>query len=247
MPSSTTVRVFETAQEVALAAADQFVELANNAAGEHAPFAVALAGGNTPRQMYELLAGDQFRNRVDWMMVHMFFGDERCVARDHPESNYRMAHEALISHIDIPASNVHPIEGEGDPVTNAARYEAELREFYHGDSTPRFDLVLLGLGEDGHTASLFPDTAALAATQKCVVANQVEKLKSYRITLTASAINAAANVTFLVTGENKARVVSAVLTGPFQPESLPAQLIKPRAGTRMWLLDSQAASLLTKD
>ncbi len=247
MPSSTPVQVFDTAEEVAHAAARHFVELAKNAATNRGRFAVALAGGNTPRRMYELLAGDQFCDRVDWTMVHLFFGDERSVAHDHPDSNYRMAYEALISHVSIPASNLHPIDGDGDPTTNAALYEAELRKFFDSTSKPGFDLVLLGLGEDGHTASLFPHTSALVVTDRWVVANWVEKLKSYRITLTAPAINGASSVIFLVTGANKAPAVSSVLNGPVQPENLPAQLIKPDAGKLTWLLDSQAASLLAKD
>ena len=239
------VRVFENLAEVARAAAEQFVELANNGAAEDNRFAVALAGGNTPRRLYELLGGDQFRNHVDWSGIHLFFGDERCVARNHPDSNYRMAHQALISRVEIPALNIHPMTGDGEPTTNAALYETELREFFPGAS-PAFDLVLLGLGEDGHTASLFPGTSALRVTDKWVVANWVEKLESYRITLTPAAINGAAQVIFLVSGANKAAAVKAVLEGPLQPENLPAQLIKPEAGILTWLLDSQAASMLSK-
>ena len=247
MPSSsTTVRVFSTAEEVAEAAARQLVELATNATTIGNRFAVALAGGNTPRRMYELLASGHFRNRVDWPAVHLFFGDERSVSRDHPDSNYRMAYEALISCVDIPASNVHPINGEGEPATNAALYETELCEFLRSASKPALDLVLLGLGEDGHTASLFPHTQALGVTDKWVVANWVEKLASYRITLTPTAINGSSQVTFMVAGANKAAAVKAVLEGPLQPENLPAQLIKPEAGTLTWLLDSQAASMLSK-
>src|SRR5687768_13399795 len=125
MPSSRTVQVFDSAEQVAEAAARQFVELANSATTNRGRFAVALAGGNTPRRMYELLAGEQFRNRVDWAGVHLFFGDERCVPRDHPDSNYRMVLEALISHVDVPASNVYPINGDGEPTTNASLYERE--------------------------------------------------------------------------------------------------------------------------
>ena len=246
MPSSTIVRVYDTAEEVAQAAARQFVELATHAATERGRFAVALAGGNTPLRMYELLAGDQFLNRVDWSKIHLFFGDERCVPHDHQDSNYRMVYEALISLVDIPASSVHPINGEGEPATNAVLYEMELREFFPGASMPAFDLVLLGLGEDGHTASLFPHTEALAVTEKWVVANWVEKLASYRMTLTPAAINGAAQVIFLAVGANKAAAVKAVLEGPLQPENLPAQLIKPEAGNLTWLLDSQAASRLSK-
>ena len=245
MPSSTTVQVFETAEDVARVAAVRFVELANDAVAEHDLFHVVLAGGNTPRRMYELLAGDQFRSEIDWTTVHLFFGDERCVSADHPESNYKLVSETLISKVDIPASNIHRIEIEADAISSATGYEKELRDFYLDVEAPPFDLVLLGLGEDGHTASLFPGTSALAVTDKWVVANWVEKLASYRITLTPAAINGAAQVIFLVTGVKKAAAVKAVLEGPLQPENLPAQLIKPEAGALTWLLDSQAASMLS--
>ena len=247
MPSTIAVRVFDSPEEVARSAAEQFVELADNAAAEHSQFNVALAGGSTPRRMYGLLAGDQLRNRVEWTGVHLFFGDERCVPRDHQDSNYRMAYEALISRVNIPASNVHPIIGEGEPASNASLYETELRQVFSDVSKPAFNLVLLGLGEDGHTASLFPATSALDVTGKWVVENRVERLGSYRITLTPAAINGAAQVTFLVAGTNKAAAVKAVLEGPLQPEKLPAQLIKPESGNLTWLLDSQAASMLAKD
>ena len=246
MHSPTTVRVFETADEVAHAAAEQFVERAQNSSRISGRFAVALAGGTTPRRMYELLAGNQFRNAIDWTTVQLFFGDERFVPSDHPESNYRLASDALISQVEIPSVNIHRIEIQADATSSATRYESELHHFFKDVDVPRFDLVLLGLGEDGHTASLFPNTNALNVTDKWVVANFVEKLESYRITLTARAINAAANVMFLVAGANKAPAVSAVLNGPFQPESLPAQLIKPEAGTLTWLLDAPAASLLAQ-
>ena len=244
MPSPTTVRVFETAEEVARAAAEQFIELANRAAAEHGRFAVALAGGNTPRRMYQLLAADRFRSQIDWKLVHLFFGDERCVPHDHADSNYRMVQEALITQVDIPILNIHPIRSEGDPTANAKRYEAELRAFFPNLSKPRFDLVLLGLGNDGHTASLFPHTEALGPTAEWVVANWVEELRDYRITLTAPAINGAANVTFIVVGAGKAPAVAEVLNGPTQPEHLPAQLIEPETGNLTWLLDPQAASKL---
>lgn len=240
------IRVLETPEEVARTAAGLFVEFASNAVTKRGRFSAVLAGGNTPRRMFELLGGDQLRNSVDWRAVHLFFGDERCVPRDHADSNYRMAYESLISRVDIPASNIHPINGEGEPERNAALYETELREFFSGGSTSAFDLILLGLGEDGHTASLFPNTSALAVMDKWVVANWVGKLASYRITLTPVAINGAAQVIFLVAGANKAAAVKAVLEGLIQPENLPAQLIKPEAGILTWLLDLQAASLLSK-
>jgi 6-phosphogluconolactonase len=238
------ILVFQSAEEVALAAAERFVEHARDSIHDHKEFSVALSGGSTPRRMYELLATDRFRARVEWSRVHIFFGDERMVHSKHPESNYRMAHEALISHVPIPPENVHPINGVGDATANAKLYEAELRQFFSGLQWPRFDLVLLGLGKDGHTASLFPKTTALGDTRAWVVANWVEDFQTYRITLTAPAINAAANVEFLVTGTDKAPALAAVLEGPADPEHLPAQLIKPESSSLRWLVDAQAASKL---
>ena len=246
MPSSTIVQAFETAENLARAAAVQFTELAKDAVADHDLFHVALAGGNTPRRMYELLASDQLRSVIDWTTVHLYFGDERCVPPDHPESNFRLAYDALISPVDIPTTNVHRIVIEADATSSATRYEGELRDCFSDVEAPPFDLVLLGLGEDGHTASLFPQTSALSVTDKWVAANWIEKLAAYRITLTPAAINGASQVIFLVAGANKAAAVKAVLEGPAQPENLPAQLIKPQAGNLTWLLDSQAASMLSK-
>lgn len=237
------VIVLDSPEDVAKTVAERFVSYAQKAIEDHGVFSVALAGGNTPRLMYQLLACD-FRNKVNWNDVHLFFGDERCVPPDQPDSNYRLAYEALISRVQIPAVNVHPINGEGDPTENAKLYEDELRLFFTGGEWPRFDLVLLGLGTDGHTASLFPRTPALQETRSWVAANRVEKLGAFRITLTVPAINSAANIVFLVTGVEKAAPLAAVINGPPQPELLPAQLIKPSNGSLTWLIDRQAASRL---
>jgi 6-phosphogluconolactonase len=239
-----TVLVFETPQQVALIAAERFVEHARRSIDDHKLFSVALSGGNTPRLLYELLAHEAFKARVDWSVVHTFFGDERTVPPDHPDSNYRLAREALLSHVPIPKDNVHPIKGIGDAVTNARLYEKELRTFFRSE-WPRFDSVLLGLGKDGHTASLFPGTFALSESRAWAVANWIEDFRTYRITLTVPAINSAANVDFLVTGADKAQALAAVLEGPSHPEHLPAQLIKPESGSVTWLVDRQAASKLS--
>jgi 6-phosphogluconolactonase len=244
MQKSTTVQVFETAEDVARAGAEKFVTLANDAIADRGAFSVALAGGNTPRLMYQLLAGDPFRSRIDWSLVQLFFGDERRVPHNHPDSNYRMADEALISRVDIPSSNVHAIIGEGDPTENARLYEDDLRSFFSGFPSPRFDLVLLGLGEDGHTASLFPHTSALKEKRAWVVAIWVEALRTYRITLSPPVINSAAHVMFMVTGAEKAPALAEILNGATDPERLPAQLIKPEAGALTWLADFEAASQL---
>ncbi len=240
------VTILDGAEEVARAAARRFVELAQRAGGERGRFAVALSGGSTPRRAYELLAGNDYRGRIDWPRVHIFFGDERMVPPDDSESNYRMANEALLSRVPIPPQNIHRINGLGDAVANARLYEDELRAFFNDDRWPRFDLALLGMGDDGHTASLFPGTPALDEQADWVAANWVEKLKAYRVSLTAPAINNAAHVLFLVTGANKAEALGEVLKGEPDPRRLPSQLIRPLDGMLEWLIDKAAATRLSE-
>lgn len=239
--SARDIRIFETAEEVARAAANYFAEIAVSSIDTEGRFSVALAGGSTPRRSYQLLATEEYRNRIDWSKVHIFFGDERSVPPTHADSNYRMAEEAMISLLPIPAPNVHRMVGEGDAVANASLYEGELQTFFDGASWPRLNLVLLGMGDDGHTASLFPGTEALSEARAWVVANWVEKLKTYRITLTAPAINHAANIIFLVAGAGKAERLPEVLRGARNPLRLPSQLIQPVAGKLVWLVDKAAA------
>ncbi len=242
--SARDIRIFETAEVVARAAADCFAEIAASSISSEGRFSVALAGGSTPRRTYQLLATEEYRNRLPWSQVHIFFGDERSVPATRAESNYRMAEEAMISLLPIPAPNVHRMVGEGDVVANASLYEGELRSFFDGATWPRFNLVLLGMGDDGHTASLFPGTEALSEARAWVAANWVEKLKSYRITLTAPAINHAANIIFLVAGAGKAERLPEVLRGARNPLRLPSQLIQPVAGSLVWLVDKAAAERL---
>ena len=229
---------------MARGAAERFVELGQAAIDARGCFSVGLAGGSTPKRTYELLASEAYREQLNWSKVHIFFGDERCVPPDHSESNYRMANEALISRVSIPPPNVHRINGLGDAVANASLYEDELRTFFNPASWPRFDLVLLGMGDDGHTASLFPGTKALVEPRAWVVANWVEKFGTFRITLTAPAINHAANIAFLVTGATKAERLLEVLRGALDPEKLPSQLIQPLDGSLFWLVDKAAAGRL---
>jgi len=238
------VQVFDDAEAVARGAAERFVELGQAAIDARGCFSVGLAGGSTPKRAYELLASEAYREQLNWSKVHIFFGDERCVPPDHSESNYRMANEALISRVSIPPPNVHRINGLGDAVANASLYEDELRTFFNAASWPRFDLVLLGMGDDGHTASLFPGTKALVEPRAWVVANWVEKFGAFRITLTAPAINHAANIAFLVTGATKAERLLEVLRGALDPEKLPSQLIQPLDGSLFWLVDKAAAGRL---
>jgi 6-phosphogluconolactonase len=245
--STSNIKVFDDPEQVAQAAARRFVELANEAVSARGTFSVALSGGTTPRRIYELLAGDDYRDRVAWQNVHVFFGDERTVPADHAESNYRMANEALLSRVPLPAENVHRMDGVGDAAANASRYESELRGFFGNVGWPRFDLVMLGMGDDGHTASLFPGSAALAEQRAWVVANWVEKFNTWRITLTAPAINAARNVLFLVTGAGKADRLREVLKGERDAARLPSQMIQPRDGTLAWFVDRAAAAELEGD
>ena len=238
------VFVFDTPEQLARAAAERFVDYAHEAISDHGLFTVALAGGNTPRRVYELLATEDFKSRIRWPSVHLFFCDERCVPPDDPASNYRMICAAMISKIPIPSSNVHRIIGEGDADANAQSYERELKSFFAGLSWPRFDLVLLGMGEDGHTASLFPGSEALNEMTRWVIKTRMEQLKQDRITLTIPVFNHAAHAMFLVTGIDKAKRLAQVLQDRTGPPRLPAQAIQPIEGSLEWLVDRAAASLL---
>ncbi len=236
---------YPDATSLARAAAEHFVTLAAEAIAARGRFAVALSGGSTPYATYTLLASDDFAARVDWPRVHVFWGDERCVPPDHPESNFRLAEEALLSRVPIPPGNLHRVRGELEPEVAAQAYAAELRTFF-GAPWPRFDLVLLGMGDDGHTASLFPGLAALHETARSVVAvtAHYQDRPAHRVTLTTPAINAARQVLFLVTGATKAETLRAVLEGP---EGLyPAQRIRPISGHLTWLMDAAAASKLRR-
>jgi 6-phosphogluconolactonase len=247
MPAGDTppsVRIFGTAEEVAAAAAERFAGLAREAVAARGAFSVALAGGNTPRRVYELLAEEELSGRVPWPDVHVFFGDERAVAPDADESNFRMAREALLSRVPVLGEHVHRIEGLGDAAANASRYEDELRGFFGDADWPRFDLVMLGMGDDGHTASLFPETTVLHERAAWAAPVWVEKLRAWRITLTAPAINAARHVLFLVSGAGKAARLREVLRGGRDPQRLPARLIGPADGNLEWFVDRAAAAEL---
>ena len=236
------------------AAAHRFVAVANTAIEARGAFIVALSGGSTPRSLYAQLAAEPCVSSLDWSRVHILWGDERCVPPDHVSSNYRMARETLLDHVPVPEVNVHRIRGEDDPAEAALAYERVLRaELLTPIGPPRaapgsrIDLVLLGLGHDGHTASLFPGKASLHDNARWVVADHVHAVPMWRVTLTASVMNAAAEVVFLVSGDAKAAIVRKVLEGPKRPQELPAQLIAPTAGRVTWLLDAPAAAKLGRD
>jgi 6-phosphogluconolactonase len=230
-------------------AAGGFARAAAAAIRTSGSFKLALAGGSTPRGLYALLASPRHAARIEWPRVHVFWGDERCVAPSDPESNQRMAREALLDRVALPASQLHAIRGEADPTAEAARYEQSLREAFATPSGPprsaagaRFDLVLLGLGEDGHTASLFPGSPTLQEARRWVMAARGGPHAASRVTLTPLVINAAAEVVFLVSGRAKAAILKRVLCGARAPERLPAQAIQPSAGELRWLVDADAAS-----
>lgn len=233
------VRVHEDVRRLAAGAARAFVEEANAAVERSGSFAVALAGGSTPKATYEVLASD-YGSDLDWSKVHVFFGDERTVGPDHEDSNFRMAKDALLSR--VPVGSVHRMRGELSPPEAASLYEGELKAFFGGP--PRLDLVMLGIGDDGHTASLFPRTPALDVGDRWAVENPVEKLGTTRLTLTVPAINAARRVVFLVAGEGKAVALREILEGDANPHDYPAKLVRPADGPT-WMVDRAAARLLS--
>jgi 6-phosphogluconolactonase len=243
------VVILEDAAAVAREAAGRVVALAADAVTRRGRFALALSGGSTPRALHTLLTLEPLRSRVAWERLEVFWGDERCVPPTHSDSNYRMARETLLDAVPVPAARIHPIAaGTGDPGAVAVAYEAEIARVLGGTPggpPPAFDLVLLGMGADGHTASLFPDTAALAERRRWVVANHVPKLGVDRITLTWPILNRAAHVLFLVAGGDKAAVLREVLEEPADIARLPSQGIRLEAGRLVWLVDRAAAAQLT--
>lgn len=233
------VEILTSPDHLAHAAAKLFVAKSLEAVAQRGFFTVALSGGSTPKLLYELLAdpNEPFREQIAWSRIHFFWTDERHVAPDHPESNYRMANEAMLSHVAVLRENVHRVLSENPNASQAAQdYEEEVLKF-----VPRFDLSLLGVGTDGHTASIFPESDVLHETKRLVAAPWVEKLNAYRITMTLPLINNAASVVFLVSGTEKAEIVKEVLRGP---KRYPAQQVRPTNGELRWLLDREAASKL---
>jgi 6-phosphogluconolactonase len=243
------IRILADGAAIAGRAAQEFVQAAASAVRERGSFNVALAGGSTPKALYSLLVNDPaLRSQIPWDKIHLFFGDERHVPPDHPDSNFRMAAEAMISKAPLKPEQVTRIKGEYPDAEQAAlEYEQALRDYFKlmAREYPRFDLVLAGMGNEGHTLSLFPGTKALHADGRIAVRNWVGKLYAERITLTAPAASNAAQITFMVTGADKALALKAVLEGPFEPEQLPAQLLQPKNGKLLWLVDTAAGGMLS--
>jgi 6-phosphogluconolactonase len=243
-----TYRVLPTPAATARAAAQLFSDVASKAAAARGIARIAISGGTTPKSMFQLLAdpAEAFLKMVPWDRIELYWVDERCVPPDNAESNYRMTKEALLSKVPLPAERVHRMEGELDPEVAAARYESVIRNTFklEGAQTPTFDLVLLGMGDDGHTASLFPHTQALNEMSHIVVPNHVPQKDTWRITLTWPVIGQGRDVAFLIEGAGKAQVLHDVFLGPYQPETYPSQIIRPASGRLLLLLDRAAAAKL---
>jgi 6-phosphogluconolactonase len=245
------VELFANGIEIARRAADDVVRIANQAVSARGTFTIALSGGSTPKMLYTLLAEHpSLRNSLPWDKMKVFFGDERHVGPGHADSNFQMASDAMLSKAPLRAEQIHRIKGEHPDTEQAAReYEEVIRAELSLaiGSFPRFDLVLLGMGNEGHTLSLFPGTKALRETQRIVTRNWVGKLCTERVTLTAPAANNAANIIFMIAGADKACALKAVLEGPHEPDQLPAQMIQPVHGNLSWLVDEAAGSMLSKE
>jgi 6-phosphogluconolactonase len=241
------LHVYDDAEQLARAAAELFVKAMSKSIDEYSRFRVALSGGSTPPRVYELLAMPEFGNRIDWDHVDIFWGDERYVPPDDRDSNYRMTEDALLRHVPVPPANIHRVPTEiSPPAAAAGAYEDDIRQcFRNFVSVPRFDLIYLGLGTNGHTASLFPHSPALKETSRLVLADFVAEVNTWRISMSAPLLNRGCTVAFLIEGAMKAQVLRDVLLGPRDPEGLPAQLIVPQ-GKLLWMVDRAAATLVSR-
>jgi 6-phosphogluconolactonase len=247
--SSRKIRILADAEAVSRAAAEEFVRLANAAIAARGQFTIALSGGSTPKRLYQLLAETPFREQVAWDKVEFFWGDERSVPPDHNDSNYHMASEAMLRKLPVPATHIHRMEAERTDRDAAARdYEAALARVFKtsvGGELPAFDLILLGMGPDGHTASLFPHTTALKERSRWVVVNYVPKFATDRVTFTVPVLNRAREVLFLIAGADKAAPLHEVLEGPPNSDEYPSQFVKPAPGELVLFVDRAAAAKLT--
>jgi 6-phosphogluconolactonase len=246
-----TVELFANGMEIARHAADEVVRIANEAVRARGVFTIALSGGSTPKVLYALLAEHpSLRNSLPWDKIKVFFGDERHAAPGQADSNFQMAADAMLSKVPLQPEQIHRIKGEYPDTAQAAmEYEKVIQQQFNLQPGifPRFDLILLGMGNEGHTLSLFPGTKALRETQRIVTRNWVGKLYTERVTLTAPVANNAANIIFMIAGADKACALKAVLEGPYEPDQLPSQMIAPANGTLSWLVDEAAGSMLSKE
>ena len=246
--TAVTYRVLKNPAELSQAMAEYILESVEVSVAARGVARIAISGGNTPKQTFDVLAdpAQPYLKHMPWEKVELFWVDERCVPPDNKDSNYRMTREALLDKVPLPAGKVFRIEGELDPEEAAARYESAIRSKFRleGAELPTFDMVALGMGDDGHTASLFPHTEALHELGRIAVANHVPQMNTWRITLTWPVINQARDVVFLIQGGDKAEVLKEVLYGTYDPETRPSQLIRPKSGNLLFLLDSAAAASL---
>jgi 6-phosphogluconolactonase len=240
------IQIYPTVKEVISKTASLFISSAADAINQYGVFSIALSGGSTPTPLYEFLAQDSLADNLAWNQIHFYWSDERPVPPDHPDSNFRQAYHSLLKPRLIPPENIHRIPGELDPITAAKTYQQEILSRFI-ETPARFNLVILGMGTDGHTASLFPGTKAVTNPQQneWVSANHVPQHSSWRITFTPGLINAAEQVIFLVTGQSKAETLLKVLEGTYLPELYPSQLIKPSNGNLTWFIDQEAGRLLS--
>jgi 6-phosphogluconolactonase len=238
------IEVLPDLEALSLRAAWIFVSASRNSIAAKKRFAVAISGGSTPRRLYVLLGSEASHHQVDWQHVHLFWADERCVPKEHEESNFRTAFDTLLSKVDLPGRNIHRIKGEEAPDQAARDYEEEIRRFFGESERPRFDLIMLGMGEDGHTASLFPGSKSLEETVRLAIPVYLEEPQKDRITLTLPVLNNAAQIVFLVSGLSKANILQEILGKGGRKERYPAGLINPSHGYIRWLIDQEAAAKL---
>ena len=235
------IKIFANSEELARGAAEYLVARSGEAVAQKGFFTVALSGGSTPKVLYQLLADEPFRSQVPWSRTHFFWSDERHVPPDHPDSNYRMTQEAMLSRVPVPEANIHRVHGESpDAAAAASEYEQTLLQLTK-QTLPQLDLILLGLGPDGHTASIFPGSDVLNETKRLVAAPWVEKFNTHRITMTLPLLNNGASILFLVSGADKAEMVKKVIEGP---KEFPAQAVQPTHGRLIWMLDQDSAKNL---
>jgi 6-phosphogluconolactonase len=240
------LKIYKDLEELSQAAAHILLEAAQSATKTRGKFSLVLSGGNSPRRLYEILAEGPYRDQMPWRTTHVFWGDERCVPADDERNNALMARQILLDRVSIPDEQIHNIASTLPPMKAAEEYQNTLEAYFSGQS-PALDFVLLGLGENGHTASLFPETAVLDEKRRWVSEVYVPNLQMWRVTLTATILNQAKKIVFLVDGASKALVLNQVVNGARRPKELPAQLIQPQKGELLWLVDRAAASLMQKD
>ena len=240
------IEIFPDPKDLKNAALELFIQLVNEAIESEGSFSVALSGGSTPKALYQQLSDPKNQSRLAWEKVHLFWGDERYVPSDDPDLNYSMVKETLLDHLNLSEENIHRVPVELEVRLAAFSYEEELRRFFDNE-WPKFDLILLGMGDDGHTASLFPKSAGLNEEHRWFIANQLPKEQTWRLTLTKNAINHASNILVLVQGISKSSMLKEVLIGPHDPVIKPIQLVSPHQGRMLWFVDQMAASQLLPD